>query len=191
MDSEITTADAQTIIEILNESPPQTSDEEQEKPPTPNYKRSPSRGKNIDQLKAIHDEAEGTKTKEKPGKPTPPPRKRKRPSPPDSSGPGRPTKDTALVRDAKIADSDSDDTLAIREVALFSANGQIRKRTRLLTKHDKDIKCFAIKHFLPLEYIAEQKTIAFGKIKKQRQKLKTLNYMEQNVLANLEELQNF
>ncbi|CAB3978034.1 Hypothetical predicted protein [Paramuricea clavata] len=194
MSNEITTTnniqDVETVVEVLNESPIQTSDEEQEKTPTlPNYKRSPSRGKNIEQLKAIHAENEN-KVKEKP---TAPPRKRKRPaaaSTRETSGPGRPTKDIAIIRDAKIADSDSDDGLAFREVALFSGTGQIRKKTRLLTKHGKDIKCFAIKHYLPLEHLAEQKTKAFAKIKQQRQKLKIYNYIEQNLLESLNEIQN-
>ncbi|CAB3981406.1 Hypothetical predicted protein [Paramuricea clavata] len=186
---------AEAIVEILNTSHPEqtppTSDEE-EKPPTPNYVRSPSRGKNIEQLKAIHNEIEtATKTKQR-CKPTPVPRKRKRaPTNVDGPGPGTPSKDSALLRDAKNAEIDDVDTMAIREVALFSSNGQVRKKARLLTKHNKDVKCFAIKHYSPLEYIAEKKLKAFQIIKEQRLKLKTLNYMEQNVLANLEEIQNF
>ncbi|CAB4033467.1 Hypothetical predicted protein [Paramuricea clavata] len=112
-------------------------------------------------------------------------------SPSRGPGPGRPTKDSALLRDAKSGEADGDDTFAIREVALFSGNGSVRKKAKLLTKHDKDIKCFAIKHYAPLKFIAEEKVKAFGKIKEQRHKLKVLNYMEQNVLANLQEIQNF
>ncbi|CAB3980415.1 Hypothetical predicted protein [Paramuricea clavata] len=195
-DSAITTEitpETNAIIEIINESHPEqtspTSDEE-EKPPTPNYVRSPSRGKNIEQLKAIHNEIE-TATKPKP---VPTPRKRKRtPANAGGPGPGRPTKDSGLLHDAKSAENDdaSDDTMAIREIALFSSNGQVRKKAKLPTRHDKDIKCFAIKHYSPLEYIAEEKIKAFGIIKEQRHKLKTLNYMEQSVLDNLKEIQNF
>ncbi|CAB3977646.1 Hypothetical predicted protein [Paramuricea clavata] len=190
------------IIEIVNETTiteqnplaASSSSEDEEKAP-PNYERSPSRGKNIEQLKAIYNKEEtvvATATKSKQSKPIPVPRKRKRPAAnTEGPGPGRPTKDSALLRDTKSGEADGDDTFAIREVALFLGNGSVRKKAKLLTKHDKDIKCFAIKHYAPLEFIAEEKVKAFGKIKEQRHKLKVLNYMEQNVLANLQEIQNF
>ncbi|CAB3985148.1 Hypothetical predicted protein [Paramuricea clavata] len=160
------------IIEIVNEAtqpiPEQnllttassSSEDEEKAPHTPNYERSPSCGKNIEQLKAIYNEKETTTTvKPKQCKPIPPPRKRKRPTTnTEGPGPGRPTKDLALLRDAKSGENDdgADDALSI-QVALFSGNGQFRKKAKLLTKHDKDIKCFAIKHYAPLEYIAEEK----------------------------------
>jgi hypothetical protein len=42
------------------------------------------------------------------------------------------------------------------------------------------MRCFAIKYFASLEYIAEKKKKSFAIIKKERQKLKTLNYLELN-----------
>jgi predicted transport protein len=52
------------------------------------------------------------------------------------------------------------------------------------------MKCFSIKHFGSLEYIAEKKKKAFAIIKKQRQKLKTLNYLELNTLKDMKDINN-
>ncbi|CAB3977407.1 Hypothetical predicted protein [Paramuricea clavata] len=141
------------------------------------------RGKNIEQMKANY-QNESIKPK---------PRKRKR-DPNDKIPHGRPTKDSAMLRDATHVEkteldlgSDDDSQLAIREVQLLSSNGSIRKKFKLLTRHDKDNQCFHIKHYASLEYIAENKKTAFETIKQQRTKLKNLNYLEQNTLANIKE----
>jgi hypothetical protein len=114
-------------------------------------KTIPTQGKNITQMKAIY----GKKTQKKS-------RKRKTPqqnevnetTPPTVIvGPGRPTKNDGLLRDAQNEDNATDDEAiyAFREVHLLTSNGTIRKRTKLLTKQsDRDLRCFAIKHFASL-----------------------------------------
>jgi hypothetical protein len=151
-------------------------------------KTIPTQGKNLTQMKAIY---KGKKS-----------RKRKV-SPQDDNetpfiptvivGPGRPSKNDSLLRDAQNEDkSPPDDELmyAFREVHLLSSNGTMRKKTRLLTKQsDRDLRCFAIKHFASLEYIAEKKRKSFAIIKKERQKIKTLNYLELNTITDMKEIQ--
>ena len=108
-------------------------------------------------------------------------------------GPGRPTKNDGLLRDAQNEENSPDDEAiyAFREVHLLSSNGTIRKKTRLLTKQsDRDLRCFAIKHFASLEFIAEKKRKSFAIIKKERQKLKTLNYLELNTITDMKEINN-
>ncbi|CAB3996209.1 Hypothetical predicted protein [Paramuricea clavata] len=133
---------------------------------------NPSRGKNIQQMKAAYEN--------EPSPPKPKPRKR----------------DSAMLRDANSVEkteldsgTDDDSQLSIREVQLLSGNGALRKKFKLLTKHEKDIKCFQITHYAALEYIAENKKKAFEIIKEQRQNLKKLNYLEQNTLANIKDIQ--
>ena len=97
--------------------------------------------------------------------PKPAPRKRKEDEPENEKvvtiGPGRPTKNDALLCDAQNEEESghNDDSLyTIREVLLLSGNGTIRKKKKLLTKQsDSDMKCFSIKHFASLDYIAEKK----------------------------------
>ncbi|CAB3979020.1 Hypothetical predicted protein [Paramuricea clavata] len=116
---------------------------------------SPSRGKNIEQMKIIFETETSVETT--PSKPVPTPRKRKRKEPSEElgPGPGRPTKDSAMLCDAKNVgsgnDSGNDDEaqLSLREVTLMSGNGAVRK-INLLTKYEKDIKCFHIKHYASL-----------------------------------------
>jgi hypothetical protein len=85
-------------------------------------------------------------------------------------------------------------TLRVRKSVFssrVSGNGTIRKKNQLLTKQsDSDMKCFSIKHFASLDYIAEKKKKAFLIIKKQRQKLKTLNYLELNTLRDMKDINN-
>ena len=155
-------------------------------------KTIPTQGKNITQMKAIY----GKKTPKKS-------RKRKAPqvieegelitTPTVIVGPGRPTKDDGLLRDAINEEKSLDDEAiyAFREVLLLSSNGTIRKKTKLLTKQsDRDLRCFAIKHFASLEFIAEKKRKSFAIIKKERQKLKTLNYLELNTITDMKEINN-
>jgi hypothetical protein len=163
-------------------------------PPKPNVESS-SQGKNIAQMKAIYNSE-----KKNPDKP--PSRKRKEPQQNEVEndkvtvivGPGRPSKDDGLLRDAQNEeDSNNDDEsiYAFREVLLLTGNGTIRKKTKLLTKQsDRDMRCFAIKHFASLEYIAEKKKKSFAIIKKERQKLKTLNYLELNTINDMKEINN-
>ena len=156
----------------------------------------PHQGKNLQQMKLILAE-------NKPQRPTPKKRKRKQepiveqeeeeeeeervPIPP-----GRPTKDHALIRDAKNEDSGNDDDsqYGLVDVHLLSGSGTIRKKLKLLTKNEGDIKCFAIRHYAAIEYIAEKKKKAFNNIKNQRQKLKKLNYLEQNTLKDIKEVKS-
>jgi hypothetical protein len=108
-------------------------------------------------------------------------------------GPGRPTKNDGLLRDAQNEENSADDEAiyAFREVLLLTGNGTIRKKTKLLTKQsDRDLRCFAIKHFASLEFIAEKKRKSFAIIKKERQKLKTLNYLELNTINDMKEINN-
>jgi hypothetical protein len=123
------------------------------------------------------------------------PRKRKAPQQDETPfiptvivGPGRPTKNDGLLRDAQNEENSADDEAiyAFREVLLLTGNGTIRKKTKLLTKQsDRDLRCFAIKHFASLEFIAEKKRKSFAIIKKERQKLKTLNYLELNTINDM------
>jgi hypothetical protein len=108
-------------------------------------------------------------------------------------GPGRPTKNDGLLRDAQNEENSADDEAiyAFREVLLLTGNGTIRKKTKLLTKQsDRDLRCFAIKHFASLEFIAEKKRKSFAILKKERQKLKTLNYLELNTINDMKEINN-
>jgi hypothetical protein len=140
----------------------------------------------------------GEKSGSKPPKPAPRKRKRKEDEPENEKvvtiGPGRPSNDDAFLRDAQKEEESgpNDDSLyAIREVLLLSGNGTIRKKPKLLTKQsDSDMKCFSIKHFASLDYIAEKKRKAFLIIKKQRQKPKTLNYLELNTLKDMKYINN-
>jgi hypothetical protein len=161
----------------------------------------PHQGKSLQQMKQILAE-------NKPQRPTPKKRKRK-PDPIEEEEeeeeervpmgtipPGRPTKDHALVRDAnadaKNEDSGNDDDspYGLVDVQLLSATGAIRKKIKLLTKNEGEIKCFSIRHYASLEYIAEKKKKAFNTIKKQRQTLKKLNYLEQNTLKDIKEVKS-
>ena len=147
-------------------------------------------------MKAIYN------SEKKPAKPASRKRKRKEPEQNKEEnekvtvvvGPGRPSKDEGLLRDAQNEeDSNNDDEsiYAFREVLLLTGNGTIRKKTKLLTKQsDRDMRCFAIKHFASLEYIAEKKKKSFAIIKKERQKLKTLNYLELNTINDMKEINN-
>jgi hypothetical protein len=157
----------------------------------------PHRGKNLQQMKLIH-------TENKPQRPTPKKRKRKPEPvveqeeeeeervPMGAIPPGRPTKDVALIRDAKNEDSGNDDDsqYGLVDVHLLSGSGTIRKKLKLLTKNEGDVKCFAIRHYAAIEYIAEKKKKAFNIIKQQRQKLKKLNYLEQNTLKDIKEVKS-
>jgi hypothetical protein len=165
-------------------------------PPKPKHQ-----GKNIAQMKVILAES-------KPQRPTPKKRKRK-PEPelleeneereerttPPTIPPGRPTKDRALIQMAvnedsmaKNDDNDDEPQYDLVDVCLLSGCGSIRKKIKLLTKNEGDIKCFAIRHYAALEYIADKKKKAFNKIKNQRQKLKKLNYLEQNTLKDIKDV---
>jgi hypothetical protein len=164
-------------------------------PPQPH----PHQGKNLQQMKLIRAE-------NKPQRPTPKKRKRKQEPiveqeeeeeeeervPMGTIPPGRPTKDHALIRDAKNEDSGNDDDsqYGLVDVHLLSGSGTIRKKLKLLTKNEGDIKCFAIRHYAAIEYIAEKKKKAFNNIKNQRQKLKKLNYLEQNTLKDIKEVKS-
>jgi hypothetical protein len=192
------------------QSTPQTPSSIEANPPTPlprpqksilqnpptSPPTSPHRGKNIQQMKEIYHSEK--KSGSKPPKPAPRKRKRKEDEPENEKvvtvGPGRPTKNDALLRDAKNEEEsghDDDSLYTIREVLLLSENGTIRKKTKLLTKQsDSDMKCFSIKHFASLDYIAEKKKKAFLIIKKQRQKQKTLNYLESNTLKDMKDINN-
>lgn len=157
-------------------------------------------GKNIQQMKLIH--SQESKPESKPQRPIPKKRKRKQPEEEEEEEevreehvnthlpPGRPTKDHALIRDAKSEDSGNDDDTqyGLVDVHLLSGSGTIRKKLKLLTKNEGDVKCFAIRHYAAIEYIAEKKKKAFTIIKHQRQTLKKLNYLEQNTLKDIKEL---
>ena len=148
-------------------------------------KTIPTQGKNITQMKAIYGKKKSRKRKASP--------QDEIINPTVIVGPGRPTKDDGLLRDAQNEENSPDDEAiyAFREVHLLSSNGTIRKKTRLLTKQsDRDLRCFAIKHFTSLEFIAEKKRKSFAIIKKERQKLKTLNYLELNTITDMKEINN-
>jgi hypothetical protein len=184
----------QSTTQTPPQSPPQsTTTATIHSPPPPQH-----RGKNIQQMKLIHSQESNPETP-KPQRPVPKKRKRKQPEEEEREEeeyvnthipPGRPTKDHALIRDAKNEDSGNDDDTqyGLVEVHLLSGSGTIRKKLKLLTKSDGDVKCFAIRHYSALEYIAEKKKKAFAIIKHQRQTLKKLNYLEQNTLKDIKEL---
>ena len=185
--TEIAKQNIEIIEEVLQQSEiPHSSIE------TPQYSNveNSSQGKNIAQMKAIYN------SEKKPAS-----RKRKRKEPQDNVekttviiGPGRPSKNDGLLRDAQNEDGDNNDDdsiYAFRDVLLLTGNGTIRKKAKLLTKQsDRDMRCFAIKHFASLEYIADKKRKSFAIIKKERQKLKTLNYLELNTINDMKEINN-
>ena len=191
--NEIAQQNAEIIEEVLQQSEiPHSS---VETPQYPNVENS-SQGKNIAQMKAIYN------SEKKPAS-----RKRKRKEPQQNEvenvenvekvtviGPGRPSKNDGLLRDAQNEEgcnNDDESIYAFRDVLLLTCNGTIRKKTKLLTKQsDRDMRCFAIKHFASLEYIAEKKKKSFAIIKKERQKLKTLNYLELNTINDMKEINN-
>jgi hypothetical protein len=142
-----------------------------------------SHGKNIEQMKAIYH------SEKKPAKPASRKRKRKEAEQNEEKnekvtvvvGPGRPSKDEGLLCDAQNeeeSNNDDESIYAFREVLL------------LTKQSDRDMRCFAIKHFASLEYIAEKKKKSFAIIKKERQKLKTLNYLELNTINDMKEINN-
>jgi hypothetical protein len=161
-------------------------------------------GKNIDVLKAAYAETLETSTDEtletsvdQPKRPTSPEtfttnaKKRKRPVR-KAQGSGRPTYDDSMVR---IANDSSDDAAMIplnsKQLLLLTSTGEIRKKTTIYTRHENDIKCFAIKHYASFIYVAERRKKALEKIKKQRTKLEQLNYIETNLLPLVRDNDNF
>jgi hypothetical protein len=147
------------------------------------------RGKNIDILKAAY--IENLETSTAPEMFTTNTRKRKRPVK-KVQGSGRPTYDDSMVR---IANDSSDDASLIplnsKQLLLLTSTGEIRKKTTIYTKHENDIKCFAIKHYASFCYLAERRKKALEKIKKQRTKLEQLNYMETNLIPLVKDNDNF
>jgi hypothetical protein len=193
--NEIASQHVEIIEEVLDQTAPTPLTDPTNIPASDTIVFSSSQGKNITQMKAIYNEKKNPDTKTKS-------RKRKRKAPQQNNvddnptvivGPGRPTKDDGLLRDAQNEENSSDDEAiyAFREVLLLTGNGTIRKKTKLLTKQsDRDLRCFAIKHFASLEFIAEKKRKSFALIKKERQKLKTLNYLELNTINDMKEINN-
>jgi hypothetical protein len=181
-------------IEVLEQSVVQKPDSPVNTPP-PTPTSPPHRGKNLQQKKIIY-QANDEGKPESESKPRPIPRKRKRKEETGEEdvtiGLGRPTKDTAMLRDAKNEESGNDDDsqYTLCDVQLLSGNGTLRKKTKLLTKNENDIKCFSIRHYAALEYIAGKKKKEFAIIKYQRQKLKKLNYLEQNTLKDIKDVQD-
>jgi hypothetical protein len=180
-------------IEVIEQTDVQKPDSQVNTPPPPTS--PPHRGKNLQQMEIIYQANDEGKPEPIPSKPKPIPRKRKRKEETDEDvtiGPGRPSKDTALLRDAKNEDSGNDDDsqYTLCGVQLLSGNGTLRKKTKLLTKNENDIKCFSIRHYVALEYIAEKKKKAFAIIKYQRQKLKKINYLQQNTLKDIKDVQD-
>jgi hypothetical protein len=119
-------------------------------------------------------------------------KKRKRPPVRKVQGSGRPTYDDSMVR---IANDSSDDANMIplnsKQLLLLTSTGEIRKKTTIYTRHENDIKCFAIKHYASFCYIAERRKKALEKIKKQRTKLEQLNYIETNLIPLVRDNDNF
>jgi hypothetical protein len=147
-----------------------TSKQQQQQP-------SSSKGKNILQMKEIYEASSKAKPVPKPRSS----RKRKHveigtETESTMQGPGRPTKDDGLLREANNEDDseDSGTQMHMREVQLLSNSGGVRKKTKILTKYPEDIKCFAIKHYASYEYVATQRKKTLEKIKHLRNKLKTL-----------------
>jgi hypothetical protein len=105
-------------------------------------------------------------------------------------GPGRPTKDDALAKEEANDECDSTQ-MTIREVQLLSQDGSLRKKTKILTKHPHDIKCFAIKHYASYEYVALRRKKTLEKIKKCRNTLKSLQYIEANLEPYIMDMSNF
>jgi hypothetical protein len=167
---------------------------------TPNAQTPKSRGKNIDILKAAYVESLETleTSTNQPEMPTNPEtfttntKKRKRPPPKRVQGSGRPTYNDSMVR---IANDSSDDASLIplnsKQLLLLTSTGEIRKKTTIYTKHENDIKCFAIKHYASFCYLADRRKKALEKIKKQRTKLEQLNYIETNLIPLVRDNDNF
>ncbi|CAB3982346.1 Hypothetical predicted protein [Paramuricea clavata] len=102
-------------------------------------------------------------------------------------GSGRPTNDISTMRmNDESEDQKNNAALALREVQLLTSGGEIRKKCPIYTRHPYDIKCFAIGHYSSFEMVAEKRKKALEKIKKHRETLSKLNYIESNLLPLVE-----
>ncbi|CAB4011813.1 Hypothetical predicted protein [Paramuricea clavata] len=108
-------------------------------------------------------------------------------------GSGRPTNDKSIMRVVNDGDEDvkTEAVLALKELRLLTSTGVVRKKMPIYTKHSDDIKCFAIKHYSSFEYIADQRKKSLEKIKKHRDILQHLNYLETNMLPYIEQNTTF
>ena len=138
-----------------------------------------SRGKNIELLKASYVE----ENSKKPGK-------RSRSKPGSVRGSGRLTKDAAMLRLANYDDEEDAKTTAamsLKELRLLTSTGDIRKKMLIYTRYPNNISCYAIKHYSSFEFIADQRKLSLDTIKKHRDILQHLNYIETNMIPYIDE----
>jgi hypothetical protein len=161
------------FIEILHDSNEDEALQITQPPPTQ------TRGKNIDLLKATYAEEQTKKAS-----------KRSRSKPGSVRGSGRLTKDAAMLRIANFDDEEDAKTttsMALKELRLLTSTGDIRKKMPIYTRYPKDISCYAIKHYSSFEFIADQRKLSLDTIKKHRDNLQHLNYLETNMIPYIEE----
>jgi hypothetical protein len=139
-----------------------------------------SRGKNIELLKASYFEEQNSKKTSK----------RSRSKPGSVRGSGRLTKDAAMLRIANYDDEEDTKTTAsmsLKELRLLTSTGDIRKKMPIYTRYQNDISCYAIKHYSSFEFIADQRKLSLDAIKKHRDILQHLNYIETNMIPYIDE----
>jgi hypothetical protein len=159
------------FLEVLQES---NSEDDTPITITPHQQ---TRGKNIDLLKASYFE-EQKKTS-----------KRSRSKPGSVRGSGRLTKDAAMLRIANYDDEEDAKTtasMALKELKLLTSTGDIRKKMPIYTRYPNDISCYAIKHYSSFEFIADQRKLSLDAIKKHRDILQHLNYIETNMIPYID-----
>ena len=163
----------ESFLEVLQES----SEEDGE-----NGKQRPqSRGKNIELLKATYAEEQIRDKKQT---------KRSRCKPGSVRGSGRLTKDAAMLRIANYDDEEDIKTttaMSLRELKLLTSTGDIRKKMPIYTRYNNNIACYAIKHYSSFEFIADQRKKSLDKIKKHRDILQHLNYLETNMIPYIDQ----
>jgi hypothetical protein len=160
------------FLEVLQES----SEDDSAIPQQPQ-----SRGKNLELLKASYVEEEQSSKK---------PTKRSRSKPGSVRGSGRLTKDAAMLRVANYDDEEDIKTttaMSLRELKLLTSTGDIRKKMPIYTRYNNNIACYAIKHYSSFEYIADQRKKSLDKIKKHRDILQHLNYIETNMIPYIDQ----
>jgi hypothetical protein len=57
----------------------------------------------------------------------------------------------------------------------------------IYTRYNKNIACYAIKHYSSFEFIADQRKKSLDKIKKHRDILQHLNYLETNMIPYIDQ----
>jgi hypothetical protein len=176
---EILLQNGESFFDEIRSEVPESSEEECA---NHNQSQPQSRGKNIDVLKAAYVEDQINNKAKQP--------KRSRGKPGSARGSGRLTKDAAMLRIANYDDEEDIKTttaMSLRELRLLTSTGDIRKKMPIYTRHNNNIDCYHIRHYSSFEFIADLRKKYLDKIKKHRDMLQHLNYLETNMLPYIEE----